>query len=294
MKPHGLLFLAMLVVPACRSYAPSKGVSSHANGNAVYDLDDGYGGDGGMDDAEMEPPPPAPAQAEEVRLGSRRRARRAVRAEMATPAGASIGPAQARPEEPTAGSGGEKAVDKPNTDAGARHIIYTAAMSVSVFNLEDAMVKAEAIPETYGGYIQSMNIGSIVLRVPSQSLRKVMDDVAEYGVVEQRSLQSQDVTAEFVDIESRLRALEETHKQLLALLSKARTVKEALEVRQALDRISGELEMLKGRMRQLENLTAFSTLSLSIQERGPHTVTPSSNDPFPWVNDLGVESTEWR
>ena len=47
-------------------------------------------------------------------------------------------------------------------------------------------------------------------------------------------------------------------------------------------------------MRQLKNMIAFSTLSLTLRERGPHTPTPSSNDPFPWVNDLGVESTEWR
>ena len=215
--------------------------------------------------------------------------------------------------EPSVAAGGElaspppagvtKGKDKPSTspatpdpepDAASRYIVYTASMNVSVFNLEDAMAKAEAIPEAWGGYIQSMSIGSVVLRIPSKSLRKVMDSVAEYGVVEQRSLQSQDVTAEFVDIESRLRALEETHKQLLGLLTKARTVKEALEVRQALDRITSELEVLKGRMRQLKNMITFSTLSLNFQERGPHMPTPSSNDPFPWVDDLGVEATEWR
>lgn len=190
--------------------------------------------------------------------------------------------------------GGERAIDEPDLDPAARHIIYTAQMVVSVFNLEDAMVKAEAIPETHGGYIQAMSTGMVVLRIPSKSLRKVMDEVGEYGIVEQRAMQAQDVTAEFVDIDSRLRALEETHKQLLELLSKARTVKEALEVREALDRITSELEVLKGRMRQLQNLISFSTLSLTLQERGPHTPTPSSNDPFTWVNELGVESTEWR
>ena len=189
---------------------------------------------------------------------------------------------------------GERAIGEPDVDPAARHIIYTAQMVVSVFNLEDAMVKAEAIPETHGGYIQAMSTGMVVLRVPSKSLRKVMDEVGEYGIVEQRAMQAQDVTAEFVDIDSRLRALEETHKQLLELLSKARTVKEALEVREALDRITGELEVLKGRMRQLQNLISYSTLALTLQERGPHTPTPSSNDPFTWVNELGVESTEWR
>jgi hypothetical protein len=245
----------------------------------------GYGGgaydaDGTVATGSTAPMEPAPAPMGEPED--------AAKTEMATPA--------VTGERARSGgqSGADPAIDDRQIDAAARHIIYTAQMVVSVFDLEAAMVKAEAIPDTWGGYIQTMSTGLVVLRVPSKSLRKVMEEVGEYGVVEQRSLQAQDVTAEFVDIDSRLRALEETHKQLLELLSKARTVKEALEVREALDRITGELEVLKGRMRQLQNLISFSTLSLTLQERGPHVPTPSSNDPFPWVNELGVEATEWR
>ena len=189
----------------------------------------------------------------------------------------------------------EPADDPPKKDdLDGRHIIYTGAMTVSVFNLEDALAKAESLPETYGGYIQSMNKGVIILRIPSKKLRKAMDEIAKYGVVDSRSLQTADVTAEFTDMDSRIRALTETQKQLLELLTKARTVEEALKVRRALDEINGELEVLKGRMRQMKNRIAYSTLTLSLYERGPHTPTPSSNDPFPWVNNLGVESTEWK
>jgi uncharacterized protein YhaN len=193
------------------------------------------------------------------------------------------------------GEQAEQAVERPpQDDLDGRHIVYTAQMTVSVFNLDEAMKDAEALPETFGGYIQAMSQGNLVLRIPSQSLRKVMDELAGYGVVDHRSLQAMDVTAEFTDIESRIRALRETQKQLLALLSKARTVQEALEVRKALDGITTELEVLEGRMRQLDNMISYSTLAVNLYERGPHTPTPSSNDPFPWVNELGVEATEWK
>ena len=201
----------------------------------------------------------------------------------------------ASPEPAVKAPAPEQAVEKPSTDADdGRQIVYTASMVVSVFNLQDAMTKAEGLPDTFGGYIQSMGEGTLVLRLPSKSLRKAMDTLAGFGVVDSRALQAADVTAEFTDVGSRIRALEETQKQLLGLLSKARTVEEALKVRQALDNINGELEVLKGRMRQLKNRISFSTLSVRLYERGPHTPTPSSNDPFPWVNDLGVESTEWK
>ena len=167
-------------------------------------------------------------------------------------------------------------------------------MQISVFNLGDAMERAETLPKKYGGYVQTMSNDYFVMRIPSAKLDQAMDDLATLGIVDSRTLEAQDVTEEFLDIETRIEVLESTQKQMLELLTKARTVKEALEVREALDRITMELEVLKGRLRRLENLTAYSTLTLSLQERGPHTTAPSSNDPFRWVDSLGVEATEWK
>lgn len=189
---------------------------------------------------------------------------------------------------------GEPAVEEPRQDLDTRHIIYVATLTVSVFNLQDAVAKAELLPEALGGYIHSMEGGTLVLRVPAKQLRNALGRIAELGVVEHRSLSAQDVSSEYVDVESRIRALEMTQKQLLELMSKARTVDEALHVRQALDGVTAELEVLKGRMRQLDNLIAYSTITLTLMERGPHTPVPSSNDPFPWVDELGVEATEWK
>ena len=35
-------------------------------------------------------------------------------------------------------------------------------------------------------------------------------------------------------------------------------------------------------------------LTVRLSERGPQNAVPSSNDPFPWVDTLGVEATEWN
>ena len=50
------------------------------------------------------------------------------------------------------------------------------------------------------------------------------------------------LTAEYVDLESRIKVLRETQTQLLDLLGKAKTVEEALHVRKALDQVTMELE----------------------------------------------------
>ncbi len=176
----------------------------------------------------------------------------------------------------------------------ARQIIYTAEMGISVFKLDEAMERAETLALESGGYVQSMSLGYYILRVPAAKLRGVMAELGKLGVVESRSLQAQDVTEEFVDLSTRIRVLKETQLQLLALLKQARNVEEALSVRRSLDQITMELEQAMGRLRMLESLIGFSTLTVRMSQRGPQNAIPSSNDPFPWVDGLGVEATEWN
>lgn len=287
-----MLLLLGLVASGCMK-AQSRDASSYPGAPPPADS----AGMAGPEMVEMDDAPALSSAPEEERE-SRRSWKRSARDEDGggdehVPKTEPAMPATTPTTEPT-GRTGVPAVEEPRKDVGGRLIVYTAAMRVSVFNLDEAMQKAEALPEKFGGYVFSMSAGAIVLKIPARKLRDVMNALGEFGVVEERSLVSQDVSAEYIDIESRIKALEGTHKQLLELLSKARTVDEALHVRQTLDQVGAELEMLKGRMRQLDSLISFSTLTVALYERGPFTPTPTSNDPFPWVDSLGVEATEWK
>lgn len=175
-----------------------------------------------------------------------------------------------------------------------RQIIYTASMRVAVYDLEEAMDRAESMPESLGGWLHVRSGHRLVLKIPAAALRRAMDQIAALGNVEDRQLAAEDVTSQFVDLESRIRVLRETQNQLIALLKRAGNAKEALEVQRALNQVTMELEQALGQMRVLQDAISFSTLTLQFVERGPHTPLPSSNDPFPWVDDLGVEATEWR
>lgn len=282
----------------------ASGSSAPSMEYAAYDDYDDYGG-GGYDEAEADSAESMSAPASIMRdeaVSERRSNRRARRADKKAGEFASGGAAQgnAAAPEPTAatGEGASKpepavAEDEDVPDHG-RHIIYTATLQVAVFNLEDAMTRAESLPGKYGGYVQNMSSNYFVMRIPAIKLRQAMDEMAGLGTVQNRTLDAQDVTEEFLDIETRIEVLQATQKQMMELLTKAQTVEEALKVRQALDQITMELEVLKGRMRRLSSLISFSTLTLNLVERGPHNATPSSNDPFPWVDRLGVEATEWK
>jgi hypothetical protein len=291
--------LALLLALLGGATGCAKKMAPEASYGDYYDYSSDAGGGGAMGGAAMgmdmdmvEAEMAAPADAPPERAS--RRERRMSRKDVSASEAPGAPPAEpTSPPTTTGGSEPEPAVADDDPTPG-RHIIYTATMQVSVFNLKDAMERAEAMPSKYGGYVQNMSGSYFVMRIPSAKLRTAMDEIEGLGVVDARTLDSQDVTEEFLDIQTRIEVLERTQKQMMELLTKARTVEEALHVRQSLDAITMELEVLKGRLRRLESLTEFSTLTVNLVERGPHSVLPSSNDPFGWVNELGVEATEWK
>ncbi len=204
----------------------------------------------------------------------------------------------AKPPEPSGvKQGGQSEPDDPNAanqpDHG-RHIIYDASMQLAVYEFDETIEFAENIPDRYGGWVQSRYDYMITLRIPAARLREVMDELATLGVVLSKTLQASDVTAEYTDLESRITVLEQMREQLELLLVQAKTVEDSLKVRQELERVNIELEAAKTRMRQLAELIGFSTLTINLVQRGSGNDLPSSNDPFPWVDELGVENTEFQ
>ena len=175
-----------------------------------------------------------------------------------------------------------------------RQVIYTATLLVSVYDRDMAIEIAEDLPRRYGGWIDSRYDYTITLRIRAEHLFEAMRVLGELGVVLDKTLLAEDVTAEYVDLEARIRILEEMVRQLEALLAKAKDVEQALQIRAALDVLRIELEAARARMRQLSEMIDFSTLTVAFTPRGPTDELPSSNDPFPWVDTLGVESTEYR
>ncbi len=222
--------------------APYEGYAEYEDYGAYDEMD----ASADYDKAEMAVLEPEPMDAPSFK--SKRADRRARRAERG-PGGASGGsaapasPADASEPAPEANAGGgeaEKAVADDGAQDHGRHIIYTATMQLAVFNLEDAMKRAESLPDKYGGFVQNMSASYFVMRIPAANLRKAMDELAGLGIVQNRTLDAQDVTEEFLDIETRIAVLEATQKQMMELLTKARTVDEALKVPGVLAVVTGE------------------------------------------------------
>ena len=308
------IFALSLAGSGCAKKMSSAGEASFARSDMAMeseaydggaDYDDYGDADEAMEEMDYEPAPAPMADSDDSAGGmsglrERRAAKKAAKNEGLAPGGTT--PPEPEPtnkpadtkSEPNKATSGESKDGKDEPEAVARQIIYTAQMRLAVFNVDEAMERVEALAVSVEGYVQQMRKGYFILRIPAAHLRSVMDGVGGLGMVTERTLEARDVTEEYVDVSTRIRVLRETQSQLIDLLKRTKTVEEALHVRQALDQVTMQLEQALGRLRVLESLIGFSTLTVYVDERGPQNDIPSSNDPFPWVDSLGVEATEWN
>lgn len=107
---------------------------------------------------------------------------------------------------------------------------------------------------------------TIVVRVPADRLDEFLKGISSEGVVTSRSENVQDVTTEYVDIESRLAALRTEQTSLLALLEKAGSLQDILTIQDRLTEVRGEIESYEAKLRMMQTLVANSTVTIRVYE----------------------------
>ncbi len=180
-----------------------------------------------------------------------------------------------------------------------RKIVKNAEVSVLVEDSDVAIDRLTQVVSDAGGYIVSSRIwfqeyygenykyASITLSVPVDqfevSLRRIRDLAIR---VLNETASGEDVTDQFVDLESRLRNLEATQARIQSFLEDAKTVDEALRINQELASIEAQIEEVKGRMNYLSDRSAFSTITVTLSPQlpdiEPATPTPTPT-PAPWT-----------
>ncbi|MBM3130874.1 MAG: DUF4349 domain-containing protein [Chloroflexi bacterium] len=164
-----------------------------------------------------------------------------------------------------------------------RKIIKNAQMTLTVESADTAVDRITGIVGDMRGYITSsrtffeggMKAATITFAVPVDRFEETLQRVRRLALkVEQESASGQDVTDQYVDLESQVRNLEATADRIRDFLKKAQTVEEALKVNQQLSQVEKEIETIKGKLNYLGDRSAFSTITAEIREPKP-TPTPT-------------------
>lgn len=167
-----------------------------------------------------------------------------------------------------------------NTDAAQqdRKIIYTADFRVEVKNYQDSVRSLQNSISEFGGYVvesamyeeseNSSTSGYITARIPQEQF-DAFTEVVEEGSdnVLESSVSGQDVTEEYIDLESRLKSKEVVEERLLSFMEQAEETEDLLAISNDLANVQEEIEEITGRMNYLQDKSDLATVTIHIQER---------------------------
>ena len=173
-----------------------------------------------------------------------------------------------------------------------RLIIKNGEMSLRVVNVDRSIDQVTDIAVTSGGYVVSsrtwtqddLKFATLTLGVPVDQFEAVQRQLRAIAVdVLSDTAAGQDVSDEYVDLQSRLTNLEATAARIREFLAQATKVEEALAVNSKLTEVEGEIEQVKGRMNYLKDRSAFSTMAVNLEQQPPEATPTPTPTPAAWM-----------
>jgi molybdopterin converting factor small subunit len=156
-----------------------------------------------------------------------------------------------------------------------RMVIRSAYLELVVDDVGASQVQITNLASAFGGFVVSSEIredknrlyAAVSFRVDSTRFNEALQALRELAVdIRSESTSGEDVTEEYVDLDSKLRTLEASEAQLLELMKQAGTVEEILEVQRELTDTRSDIEQIKGRMQYLEQSSALAFISVSLEQ----------------------------
>jgi hypothetical protein len=209
---------------------------------------------------------------------------------------------------PSASSSTETALKKAEQPRAAadedvppeQKVIYRADVQMRVSRFEQAREQLEKEARKLGGYIVNESEsrddrtlrGTIVFRIPQQRFQDFLSALEKRAVeIPSKQIRGTDVTEEYVDLKSRLRAKQAVEKRLLELMKQAEKPEDLLNITNHLSQVQEEIERIKGRMRYLDDRIDYATVTVNLEQ--PVVLENPSTGLWQQILQSFVDSTAW-
>ncbi len=173
------------------------------------------------------------------------------------------------------------ALNEPSSvaDNGTRLVIKNADLAIVVKNPKAGMTEITKLAEKMGGFVVASNLyqtyygpnntevpeATITIRVPVEKLDEALASIkADVVDVNYENVTGQDVTSEYVDLQSRLTAKQAAEKKLLEILDKAEKSEDVLAIYLQVQNVQTEIELLKGQIKYYEDSATLSAISVRL------------------------------
>ena len=156
----------------------------------------------------------------------------------------------------------------------ARKIIKNGDLTLETLEFDRFINDLESSVSEYGGYVESSshygsgsNRGAnYTVRVPGENYDSFINKVGGLGTVVSSSTSTQDVTLKYIDYEARLEAYKAERDSFMALLDRAETVEEILQIQNQLTEVNYQIESYTSQLNALKDLVSYSTVNISVDE----------------------------
>lgn len=164
-------------------------------------------------------------------------------------------------------------------DAEERIVVKNASLEIVVNAPDESMQSISTMAEEMGGFVVSANLyhtrisdgqevprASITIRVPAERLEEALARIeAESDRLPlNKNVNSQDVTSDYTDLQSRLTNLEAAEAQLVEIMESATRTEDVLNVFDQLTRVREQIEVLQGQIQYLENSAKLSAINVEL------------------------------
>jgi len=171
----------------------------------------------------------------------------------------------------------------PGVSSGAwagddQKIIKTARVDLEVQDVPATGDALKAIATANEGYVGSLSLqrysgdrlsGSLTMRVPTSAFDQALASIAALGTLKSQSIQAEDVTEEYVDLQAQRNALANQLAQYQRIMEKAENVSEIMEVQVQIERVQVEIDRIDGRLKYLTSRVDYATITVSFREPEP-------------------------
>jgi hypothetical protein len=172
-------------------------------------------------------------------------------------------------------SAGSSALDKTLQIKAPEKIIKTADIDLRVDDYSKSRVQVEQMIRSGNAFIAHENethdtyrtANTMTIRVLNKDFDSLVSKLVTVAKeVNFKKVNTQDVTAQFVDIQARLKTKKEIEQRYIDLLQKATRITDILEIEEKIRVIREEIEAKEGELKYLGDQVALSTINLSFYQ----------------------------
>ena len=166
-----------------------------------------------------------------------------------------------------------------NGAAVERKLIVSVDIRVNSKDVEKSYKSIEAKLKEYNGYFDnvesSKNRYYLTIRIPKENLYAFIDFIEQNEKVENKNINTQDVTETYYDTENRIKNREVLLEKLRNYLREAKNIDEILKVEDRINTLTYEIESMKGNFKNLQSSIDYSRVTLNISN--PEAIKSNTN-----------------